>query len=349
MTTATSAEMIRVGTVDELKQKNCIVVRGADHPIAVFYNDGQIKAVDNRCPHMGFPLSKGSVHDGILTCHWHHARFDLSSGCTFDLFADDVPAADVEIRGNEIFVAPRTRQPDPLNHHRRRLLEGMSQNIDLITAKSVIALLRENLDYKEIIKDAALFGAQHRDGWASGMTILTAMANIIPDLPLEERYLSLYHGLGRVADDCAGQVPRRDRFPLEGSDVDFDTLQGWLRDWTRVRHRDGAERTLLTAISAGTSQSQIVQMLLTAAMDRFYADGGHTLDFINKSFELLDLIGWDNAGTILPTVVRGLVGARGGEESSAWRHPVDLVQLLQSAFKEIAPSTRQWDDQLALS
>src|SRR6266516_3357283 len=101
MTTATTPDMIRVATLDELKQKKCIVVRGADHPIAVFYNDGQINAVDNRCPHMGFPLSKGSVHDGILTCHWHHARFDLSSGCTFDLFADDVLIADVEIRGGE--------------------------------------------------------------------------------------------------------------------------------------------------------------------------------------------------------------------------------------------------------
>ena len=39
----------------------------------------------------GFPLDRGSVEDGILTCHWHHARFELASGCTFDLWADDVP------------------------------------------------------------------------------------------------------------------------------------------------------------------------------------------------------------------------------------------------------------------
>ena len=45
-------------------------------------------ALDNRCPHMGFPLDRGSVEEGILTCHWHHARFELASGCTFDLWAD---------------------------------------------------------------------------------------------------------------------------------------------------------------------------------------------------------------------------------------------------------------------
>jgi len=44
---------------------------------------------------MGFPLDRGSVEDGILTCHWHHARFDFASGCTFDLWADDVPTSDL--------------------------------------------------------------------------------------------------------------------------------------------------------------------------------------------------------------------------------------------------------------
>ena len=39
---------------------------------------------------MGFPLSEGSVDEGILTCHWHHARFELSCGDTFDIWADDV-------------------------------------------------------------------------------------------------------------------------------------------------------------------------------------------------------------------------------------------------------------------
>ena len=39
---------------------------------------------------MGFPLDRGTVKDGILTCHWHHARFDLINGGTFDQWAGDV-------------------------------------------------------------------------------------------------------------------------------------------------------------------------------------------------------------------------------------------------------------------
>ena len=51
---------------------------------------------------MGFPLDRGTCRDGILTCHWHAARFDLRTGGTFDQFADDVQVFPVQVRGEEI-------------------------------------------------------------------------------------------------------------------------------------------------------------------------------------------------------------------------------------------------------
>jgi nitrite reductase/ring-hydroxylating ferredoxin subunit len=74
------------GSLEELKTKGRLVLHGSHRPILVIYDRGHVFALDNRCPHMGFPLEHGSVDDGILTCHWHHARFDLESGCTFDLW-----------------------------------------------------------------------------------------------------------------------------------------------------------------------------------------------------------------------------------------------------------------------
>ena len=346
---ARSGGFIPVATLEELKERQCIVVRGEQHPIAVFFHDGQVHACDNRCPHLGFPLSKGSVEGGVLTCHWHHARFDLTSGCTFDLFADDVPVAAVEVRDGQVFVSPACHVADPQNHAKRRLREGMEQNVWLVIAKSVIAMMRDGHDYRAIVREAALFGARHRDGWSMGMTILGALANLVPALPEEQQYLALYNGITRVANECENEVPRRDRYPLDGSEADLETLKRWLRDWTRVRHRDGAERTLLTAIASGTTPAQLADMLVTAATDRFYADTGHALDFINKSFEMLDLIGWDHAASILPTTVRQLVAARGGEESSAWRHPIDLVEMLRATFGELPQRIergrgKQWAD-----
>ena len=43
--------------------------------------------------------------------------------------------------------------------------------------------------------------------------------------------------------------------------------------------------------------------MLTGVTDRYFADGGHALDFTNKAFESLDIIGWEHAPAILPTVV----------------------------------------------
>ena len=182
-----------------------------------------------------------------------------------------------------------------------------------------------------------LFGARNRDDWGAGLTILIALANLLPRLPPEQTYLALYQGIRRVARDCDDQSARRDRHPL-GVGQPLPVLRRWLRHWTRVRHRDGAERTLLTAIINGAAPADLAEMLLIAVTDRFYADGGHALDFINKAFECLDVIGWEHAATVLPTVINGLVSARGGEESNEWRHPVDLVALCDGAFAELPAS-----------
>src|SRR5262245_47231293 len=69
------------GRLEELKAKGRLVMRGGHRPILVIHDRGRVFALDNRCPHMGFPLERGSIEDGILTCYWHHARFALESGC----------------------------------------------------------------------------------------------------------------------------------------------------------------------------------------------------------------------------------------------------------------------------
>jgi nitrite reductase/ring-hydroxylating ferredoxin subunit len=334
--TTSSTDFIRVATLEELKTAGMIVVRGARCPLLVVYDDGKVFALDNRCPHLGFPLHRGSVDDGILTCHWHHARFDLASGCTFDLWADDVPTAVVEVRDGVVWVCPQTRYTDGDAHWRNRLREGLEQNIGLVLAKAVLGLIGEGVHYRALVRDAVLFGARNRDGWGVGLTILTALAKLIRDLPEEETYLALYKGISRVARDCDGAAPRRDRLPLAPRQFQpLPVLERWFRHWTRVRHRDAAERTLLTAIASGASSIELAALMLIAVTDRYFADGGHALDFTNKAFESLDLIGWEHASAILPSLVDQMISARGSEESNAWRQPIDLVPLCEAAFAEL--------------
>src|SRR3712207_9424930 len=120
--------MVYAARREDLDRSGRLTVNVGGHAIVLVVADGEIFAVNNRCPHMGFPLDRGSVHDGILTCHWHHARFDLCSGGTFDQFADDVQAYPVAALDGDIFVDLTSRNGAPA-HFRKRLPGGLETGI----------------------------------------------------------------------------------------------------------------------------------------------------------------------------------------------------------------------------
>src|SRR3954464_15372844 len=59
--------------------------KGSDgHRFACVRAGDEVHAVDDRCPHQGYPLSQGEVRGGVLTCAWHNWKFDLATGtCAF--------------------------------------------------------------------------------------------------------------------------------------------------------------------------------------------------------------------------------------------------------------------------
>src|SRR4029453_3122184 len=168
---APNKEFALAGSLEELKAKGRLVVHGRHRPILVIYDRGRVFALDNRCPHMGFPLERGSVEDGILTCHWHHARFDLESGCTFDLWADDVPICPVEVRNGDVWVKTTFDHADPTAHWRSRLADGLAHDLGLVIAKAVHGQLADEVAQADIVRQVALFGGRNRAGGAGGLTI----------------------------------------------------------------------------------------------------------------------------------------------------------------------------------
>nr|WP_326492574.1 Rieske 2Fe-2S domain-containing protein [Alicyclobacillus dauci] len=151
---AVSTEWLRIGTLEEIQARGPKVVKG----IAVFFHEESVYAVENRCPHMGFPLHLGSVCDGILTCHWHHARFDVCSGGTLDPWADDVSAHEVRVEDSVVYANPLPKRRKDAQWHFKRLREGLEQNLSLIIAKAVVALVSLGVPDTDIAKV----------GWNSG-------------------------------------------------------------------------------------------------------------------------------------------------------------------------------------
>jgi nitrite reductase/ring-hydroxylating ferredoxin subunit len=310
-------------------------VQVAGHSLALFFHDGSVHAVDNRCPHMGFPLHRGSVRDGILTCHWHHARFDLESGGTFDQFADEARVFPVEIRDGEVWVDLAPRE-DQLAHQRQRLQDGLERNISLVLAKALLGLLGGGEDPAEPFRAGLDFGTRYRRaGWGQGLTIHACMMNLLPHLAPEDRPRALYHGLSAVSRDSAGEPPRFIVHPLPSATTDLETLKGWFRRFVEVRDAEGAERCIVSAVRAGVDHVQMADMLFAAATDHRYLDVGHVLDFTNKTFEALDVAGWAHAELALSSLAQGYTGASRMEESNSWRNPVDLVEILQGGFEEL--------------
>ena len=332
-----------VATLEELKHKGYLSVTVQGHDIVLFYQEGEVYALDNRCPHMGFPLSRGSTKDGILTCDWHHARFDIKTGGCFDLWADDVPVFAVNVIDGNIFVRieqANKRKEQLRAHHLQRLNDAMEQNIALIVAKSVLTLNSQEVSSSDLFRKGLEYGTRYRqEGWGVGLTILTCMMNLTPfSRSSEDRLRALYHGLSAVADECSGQPPRFTVSPLpyvRSNSADVQTLKRWFRHFIEVRDADGAERCLVTAIRAGTDQNNIADILFSAATDHRYLDSGHVLDFTNKAFEALDIVGWDMAEQVLTSLVTLYAEATRMEERSSWRHPIDIVALLNDCFDKL--------------
>lgn len=327
--------MVRVCSFEELERSQYKVVSVPGRVVLVLLDQGKVYALDNRCPHMGFPLHRGTVRDGILTCHWHHAKFDLAGGCTFDPFADDVASFRVEVVGGEVWLDPRPVESDRQGHWLGKLQEGLEQDIRLVLAKSVIGLSEQNAT-AEVLRSAALFGIRNRaSGWSTGLSILTAMANVLPELDESDRPLALYHGLVHVARTTAGQPPNFDLKPLATSETRPERYVEWFRRFIDVRAAEAAERCLRTAIHIGLPPRVIADMVFAACTDHLFLDVGHSLDFANKAFELLDHIGWQHAEDVLPSLVPNLVQAQRMEETSSWRHPVDLAALLNDVYEQL--------------
>jgi nitrite reductase/ring-hydroxylating ferredoxin subunit len=335
MTTVARKNLVHAASLVDVRAAARLVVHLDGNTVCLFADGDEVHAVDNRCPHMGFPLHRGTVCDGILTCHWHHARFDLKTGGTFDQFADELRRFPVEIDGDAVLIDLSPRE-DAAAHQRKRLYDGLERDIPLVIAKATVALVEADATGTDVFRAGLDFGVARRGGgWFRGLTTLTCFMNLVPRLDAADRASALYHGLADVAGDSAMVPPHFALAPLPGPAPSVRRLAAWFRNFVEVRDAEGAERALVSAVRGGASPEELADMLFAAATDHRYLDGGHTLDFVNKALEALDVAGWERAEAVLASLPAQLAGAERMEEANAWRNPVDLVALLERAFAEL--------------
>ena len=70
----------RVAHVSDIPPGQGAVVEVDGKEIAVFNLGGEYYAIGNTCTHRGGPLGEGNLRGKVVTCPWHGAQFDVTSG-----------------------------------------------------------------------------------------------------------------------------------------------------------------------------------------------------------------------------------------------------------------------------
>jgi nitrite reductase/ring-hydroxylating ferredoxin subunit len=73
-------EFVKVATTDEVSPGQAKLVEAGGKEIALFNVSGSFHAIDNNCTHVGGPLCEGELNGTEVTCPWHGAVFDVTSG-----------------------------------------------------------------------------------------------------------------------------------------------------------------------------------------------------------------------------------------------------------------------------
>ena len=98
-------EFVKVAKAGEIAPGEARAVDTGGKRIALFNIHGTFYAIDDTCTHRGGPLSEGMVVDGEVTCPWHGAVFDVTSGSVLGAPAPrDVARYAVRVEGEDIEV-----------------------------------------------------------------------------------------------------------------------------------------------------------------------------------------------------------------------------------------------------
>jgi nitrite reductase/ring-hydroxylating ferredoxin subunit len=284
---------IKAASLDALREKP-LVFKHPPRQIALFRVDGRVFAIDNRCPHEGYPLALGSVSaDCVLTCNWHNWKFKLEDG-TCVMGGDNVRSYPTRLQhgpqGDEVWVdivAP------PLEETRREILGGLRKAFserDYGRMCREIARLHFNgLDPKDAIRegiawsyDRLEWGTWDSHAYAAAADWL-ALAETFGD-DFERRLVCFAEPLDHMAVDSL----RRPEYPYAAPGEPFEASR--FLSAVEAEQSSAAEGMVARALADGQHWADLEETFVAAAFAH-YNDFGHCVIYIPKTAELLARLG----------------------------------------------------------
>ncbi len=119
--------LVPVVRLAEIPPNGALRVRVGDIDIGLYRVDTRVYAMEDACPHAGFPLSQGDLEGCVVTCHAHGWPFDVRTG--FDPENADgfpIPCYAVSIEDGMVHVDLDDRLNDSRRDRKSRVVEVAS-------------------------------------------------------------------------------------------------------------------------------------------------------------------------------------------------------------------------------
>ena len=323
-----------VGSIDEFAVGEMRMAKVGERRIAVIRTASGVHALDNACPHQGYGLVTGALDGELLTCQWHNWKFRVDTGeCVIG--EEDVACHPVTIERGEIAVTVTEPTAD---EERGRLWPSLRRGVEDHyvgqLARDTVRLLNNDASPAEI----AWVGFAHalpREERGPGHAMATAVDCLAwaTDRHGDDRVLPLVQALAALAEPTRGRAARRPREVRDGDLVaavereDHDAAMGIARGLAAVPGRVGDVRE---------------RFIEAAAMH--HLSYGHGIIYTQKAFELLDLVGWERAGVVLPELALATTLATREDTLPYMRAAVAAVESLDLAALATVPVDPGWRD-----
>lgn len=279
---------------------------------------GDLFALDDACPHEGYPLSRGALTDCALTCPWHNFKFDVRDGAC--LRGDEaVDAHTVRERDGRVELLPTELDRDAAIGRRWdslgvAVLDGRPGQM----ARDTVRLLAFGVPAAEIAGFAARLDALHSDeGTTHVLAVAADLLTVLPDFA----GLAAARPLQLALEQCADSNVRRPLRPRAApSAVNGDVDASYARLAAAVEAEDVvlSEGLVRGAVAAGWGRDVLETWFFRLCSEHFLGFG-HPLIYSAKAFDLLDAIGWAHADLLLGALVVNIIVSRRDDVLPNWQ------------------------------
>jgi len=95
---------LKIASLDEVWSGEMIGVAVEGISVLLINVEGAVHAYIDACPHLGTPLSRGSLRETVLTCATHQWQFDAQTGCGINPLSACLEPLPLKIQGDEILL-----------------------------------------------------------------------------------------------------------------------------------------------------------------------------------------------------------------------------------------------------